>query len=76
MLPETAFVGLARERRREARVRTMTAEEKRELIRAKQSEIGSFIKQAAGHAVAHAFETGDHKKTKLNFEGSIGRLKV
>ena len=46
-LPETAFAGLVREGRGEVRVCTLTAEEKREPVRAKQSEIGSFMKDAA-----------------------------
>ena len=47
---ETAFAGWVRERRGEVRVSTLTAEEKLELARDKQSEINSFMKHAAVQA--------------------------
>ena len=47
---ETAFAGWVRERRGEVRESTLTAEEKLELARDKQSEINSFMKHAAVQA--------------------------
>ena len=48
--PEIAFANLVREGREEVRVSKLTAEEKRDLVRAKHSEISNFMKHAAVHA--------------------------
>ena len=52
--PELPFAGLVRPGRREVRVSTLKAEEKRELARANQSEISSFMKHAAAQAATRS----------------------
>ena len=68
--PKAAFVGLVREGRGEVRVSTMTAEEKRQLVRAKQSEISSFMKHAAVQA---ATRSGVHPKVLMGMRWMITR---
>ena len=52
--PETAFARLFRKGRGKVRLNTLTAEGKRELVRAEQSEIGSIMKNAAVRAATRS----------------------
>ena len=51
---ETAFAGLVRSGKGEVRVSTLAAEKKWELVRAKPSEISSFMKHAAVQAATRS----------------------
>ena len=52
--PETAFAGLFRKGRGKVRLSTVTAEEKRELVRAEQSEISNIMKHATVQAATRS----------------------
>ena len=73
--PETEFVGLVREARREVCVSTLTAKEKREQARANQSEISSFMKHAALQSATWS-GVHPHTKTGVDSETSLARLGI
>ena len=50
--PENAFIVMVKQRRAEAKVSTLTAEQKRELVEAKDKELNTFVKNSVVEAAS------------------------
>ena len=50
--PETAFTVMVRRRRAEVKVSTLSAEQKRELVEAKDKELSTFVKYSVVEAAS------------------------
>ena len=79
--PATALAALARQGRGEVRVSTLTPQERKELVKAKQAEISSFLKHAGGGSGYEVWNTlqqldanalGHNEETRRLAEGSLG----
>ena len=52
-VPETAFNVMVKRRRAEVKVSTLSAEQKRELVKAKDKELSTFVKYSVVEAASH-----------------------